>query len=262
MPFKYNLTIAEEKEIVEMYMNHMSIDNISKKYPMSPSTIGKILKRNGVEMRKHYRCTFDEHYFDLINTSNKAYLLGFIYADGCINKNHSLSFTQHEKDIEILECFVRELQATNKITQVKGKPHVRLNFCSKHMCDTLRAMGCGGNKTFALTFPDIDMQFIYDFIRGFMDGDGCISICSRKNKKYINLSFTGTLDMMTTLKNIFEVDNKITEYRHAYSLNIGKTQDVKRILTKIYDNANLYLSRKYNKYMEYLEYEKEKDNAT
>lgn len=225
---------------------------IAKKYKVPEGAVKKVLIDNNIEIRRHYKQMFNENYFDIIDTANKAYLLGFLYADGCVNKNNAISFTIHQDDREILEMYVKELQATNAITSVKNKPHVRISFCSKHMCDTLKMIGCGQNKTNELEFPDINEKYKYDFIRGFMDGDGCICIYNRGKHKYINLSFTGTLKMMQELKRIFNVDNEIKFYRNAYSLNIGKTEDVLRILKDIYSNAELYMTRKHNKYKEYI----------
>ena len=250
----------EIQEIIETYQEeNISCTQLAKKYMVSQSTIDRILKNNDIKIRKHWRQTFNENYFDIIDSSSKAYLLGFLYADGCINKNNVVSFTIHEDDKEILEMYVSELHATNEITRIKGKPHVRISFCSKHMCNTLINMGCGHNKTNSLSFPNIPEQYKYDFIRGFMDGDGCICLTKRGNYKYISLSFTGTLEMLAKLKTIFDINNEITFYRNAYSLHISKTEDVLTILNNIYNNAELYMTRKFKKYQEYCEYAQKKD---
>ena len=249
------ISIEDISDIINLYKEkHMTARQIAKQYSVTYGVITRILTQNGIEIRKHYNQTFNENYFDTIDTSNKAYLLGFLYADGCINKNNAVSFTVHQQDREILEMYIKELQATNEITNIKTKPHVRISFCSKHMCDTLINMGCIHNKTYNLTFPDISSEYYYDFIRGFMDGDGCISTTNKNNHKYISLSFTGTKEMLNTLKELFKIDNQITFYRNAYSLHIGKSQDVLRILSDIYNNAELYMTRKFNKYKEYCNY--------
>ena len=245
----------EIQKIIELYqMGNISCAKIGEQYDVSESTIVRTLKSNGIEIRRHWVNTFDENYFDIINSSNKAYLLGFLYADGCINKNNSVSIVVHQKDIEILEMFKKELHANNNIRDVRFKPHVRIDFCSKHLCDSLKKIGCGHNKTFHLSFPDISEEFAYDFIRGFMDGDGCISITNRGTHKYISLSFTGTLEMFKMLKSMFQVDNPITFYRNSYALHIGKEVDVLRILHNIYCDAELYMTRKFNKYKEFCNY--------
>lgn len=245
----------EIRKIIKVYQRgDISCAKIGEQYGVAESTIVRILKSNGIEIRRHWLNTFDENYFDIIDSSNKAYLLGFLYADGCINKNNSVSIIVHQKDVEILKMFQKELHANNNIRKVKSKPHVRIDFCSKYLCDSLKQIGCGRNKTFHLYFPDIPQEFTYDFIRGFMDGDGCISITDRGEHKYISLSFTGTLEMLEMLKSIFQVDNPIKFYRNSYALHIGKEVDVLRILRNIYCDAELYMTRKFNKYKEFRDY--------
>lgn len=262
-----------DKDIVDkikkMYCDDMmSKRKISENLNIPISTINPILKDLNISTRNHYSQVFNENYFDEINTPNKAYLLGFLYADGCVNKNNVLSFTLHNKDREILEMYKKELNATNEITTIvtrNNQEHCRISFCSKHMCDSLINYGCGHNKTFNLDFPNINDNFIWHFIRGFMDGDGCIHLLNRENKhgimhKYIGLSFTGTESMMNSLKNIFKVDSNILFYRNAYSIKINKYEDVLRILKLIYNDAELFLSRKHARYVEYIDFLKGKNN--
>lgn len=253
------ITKNDIDDVIYLYQKqNMSMSKIAKRYKTSSNAVKKILVQNNINIRRHYRQSFNENYFDNIDTNNKAYLLGFLYADGCIQKNNVVSIVVHEKDREILEMYASELNATNTINKVSNKQHVRISFCSKHMCDTLIGMGCGHNKTNKLDFPNISEQYKYDFIRGFMDGDGCISVTDKGEHKYISLSFTGTLEMMQSLKEIFNVNNDIKFYRNAYCIHIGKTEDVLRILENIYSDATLYMSRKYNKYREFIEWYKER----
>jgi hypothetical protein len=254
------LSVSKIQELIKDYKdNKLSFIELEHKYGITSGSIGRIIKNNNIEpirVKKHH---FNEKYFDVIDTPNKAYLLGFIWADGCIQPNHTLTIGIHNKDVEILKFFISELQSDNNIYYRKHKPIAVLTFCSKYLCNTLEQLGCNKNKTYDLDFPNIREDLIYDFIRGFMDGDGCICTHTRGNKMYINLSFTGTLSMMTSLKNIFNVDNTIRFYRNSYNIHIGKTNDVLRILNNIYDNADLYLTRKFNKYEEYLNYLKNKE---
>lgn len=253
------ITKNDIDNVIYLYQKqNMPMSKIAERYKTSSNAVKKILVQNNINIRRHYKQSFNENYFDNIDTNNKAYLLGFLYADGCIQKNNVVSIVVHEKDREILEMYAKELDATNIINKVSNKQHVRISFCSKHMCDTLIELGCGHNKTNELKFPDINGKYKYDFIRGFMDGDGCICITNRREYKYISLSFTGTLEMMQSLKDIFNVDNNIKFYRNAYCIHIGKTEDVLRILKNIYSNATLYMSRKYNKYKEFIEWYRER----
>jgi intein-encoded DNA endonuclease-like protein len=257
---KRKLNENEEKEIISLYNSGLSQYKISSMYGVSQSTIGNILRNNNVNTRKDGRIyTINERYFDNIDNQNKAYILGFIYADGFIRKdNLALSIVVHNKDVEILEKIKAELQSDIPIEYIKSKNHNRINICSKNICLSLNKIGCNNGKTFDLKFPNIQNDLIPHFIRGYMDGDGCISISNKKYGKYISLSFTGTKDMMDSFKNLLNVDNKITFHRNAYALHIGKERDVIRILDWIYKDAKLYLNRKYEKYIEFKRYKNRK----
>lgn len=250
-------------KIYDMYCNQkITKRKIAKKLHISIYEVDQILKERNVKIRQHYANEFDETYFDIIDSNNKAYLLGFLYADGCVNKNNDVSIIIHEKDIEILEMFRSELNASNKISNVKNKDNynlVRLSFSSKHMTESLIKIGCVHNKTYNLNFPNLEEKYIWHFIRGFMDGDGCMSLSKHINlkgeiRKYLIIGFVGTESMMNSLKNIFKIDNKIYLHRNVFHLQTSKENDVLRIGELIYKDAELFMKRKYDNYIEYLEY--------
>lgn len=45
------------------------------------------------------------------------------------------------------------------------------------------------DENFMMNFEYINSSYIKDFIRGYFDGDGCVSIC---NKKSLNIQFYST----------------------------------------------------------------------
>lgn len=51
------------------------------------------------------------------------------------------------------------------------------------MCNDLISHGCVPNKSLILKPPKIDNELINHFIRGYFDGDGCVSFNS-KTKVY------------------------------------------------------------------------------
>lgn len=253
------ISSVDKGNIKEDYILGKSLKHISKKYNTPIYLISNILDEQRIVKRQTNQIyKVDDTYFDVIDNQNKAYVLGFIFADGTINKKCTcLSITLHEKDIDILQKIKKELRTDANIKPVLNKTnkhHVRLNICSTLICRALEKLGCRRNKTFDLKMPNIKEDLRSHFIRGFMDGDGCICIISRKTKKYFSLSFTGTLDMMESLKSIFGIDNKIYFFRNAYALHIGKRIDVIRIVRWLYKDCDLFLQRKYNKYIEMQEY--------
>ena len=83
----------QEQEIIRLYQNGNSLVDICNIFNISaPDTIRRVLKRNNIPVigfRSKY--PVNEDYFEDINTKEKAYWLGVLYADGAINKNNSVN---------------------------------------------------------------------------------------------------------------------------------------------------------------------------
>lgn len=143
------------------------------------------MKRNelGVFIQEY---EVDDDFFKVIDTEEKAYILGFFFADGTTmefnGKLIGVSFTQLEQDVDILEkiksamkssnVFYKETQKTNEKTKYK------LSIRSKQLAKRVRELGAGPKKSLTLKFPDENIfkskDLIRHFIRGYFDGDGCI----------------------------------------------------------------------------------------
>src|SRR5271157_1766693 len=94
--------------------------------------------------RKH---TFNEHYFDTIDTEAKAYFLGFLFADGHNQTSrNSVSLKLHSKDFYILECLKNDVKYSGSITKVKKTNQHILLLCSKTLSITLEKIGMTHNK--------------------------------------------------------------------------------------------------------------------
>jgi intein/homing endonuclease len=91
----------------------------------------------------------------------------------------------------------------------------RFNLSNKHFHETLISNGCTPQKSLTLKFPDIKMfsnyNLVVPFIRGYFDGDGCIthvySGSKHKNKFVISASIVGTFDFLGQIKNILSKFN-------------------------------------------------------
>ena len=66
---------------------------------------------------------FNHNYFKTIDTEEKAYILGFLYADG-YNSDKQVVISQLEQDVDILEKINKALDADN---QIKRKLHRGIN---------------------------------------------------------------------------------------------------------------------------------------
>ena len=106
-----------------------------------------------------------------------------------------------------------------------------------------------------LKFPNVnifsDSSLIKHFIRGYFDGDGCLSFRKNKNSVVPVVSILGTLDFLNGLVHNAKINryNLRKDKRHlhdTYTLDIYSTYD---FLDYIYKNSTIYLNRKYNRYL-------------
>jgi hypothetical protein len=123
-----------------------------------------------------------EDYFDIIDSNEKAYWLGFFAADGSIGKNTNVSFYLSAKDTDHLKKFRDVVAPRAEIKSSPGYPNsVWLHLSSRHMADTLKGYGMSPvNKERALRWPtSVSDEFGIPFVAGFFDGDGSLSWVSR-----------------------------------------------------------------------------------
>lgn len=204
---------------------------------------------------------FDETIFNNIDSEEKAYILGYLFADGYNNTNqHTVQLTLHKKDLQILEKFNKIIYPNCHRPIHKYGNLVRFSINNKNVSNQIAKFGCTQAKTFKLTFPDIIDNLIPHFIRGYLDGDGCIYI----GRNQCELSLISTLSFCETIgdiiKNKFNFDQSISLKKDngkdkIYRIRYMKRKQIIDILTWIYKNSTIHLDRKYNKYLELIEIE-------
>lgn len=265
------LPINEKYRIVELYNNGMSTVKIGKLYGVNNKPIAVVLKEFGIDRtgvgQRHY--FLDENYFEKIDSANKAYIIGFLSADGCNYPDKgTVSMSLEECDKEILEKIRIEtknerplefIDYTNKHDfGYTYKNQYRLLMFSRKICNDLNNIGVVPNKSLCLEFSkSIPEKFIPDYIRGVFDGDGSMGV--RNLKVYngtLSLSITSTYSFCNTLQSILNkqnIESKISEASNnngiTASLSIHKKESMKKFLDWIYKDAVLYLKRKHDIYL-------------
>lgn len=128
---------------------------------------------------------YDENYFDEINTPEKAYFLGLLYADGC-NVEHpstgELSISLQIEDRIVIDKLKEEMKSDYPLNIQKRidenhKDKIRFYVYGKHIAEALDKQGCVKRKSLILTWPTIQQvpeELLSHFMRGYFDGDGCI----------------------------------------------------------------------------------------
>ena len=229
--------------------------------------------------------TINTQYFKEINSYIKAYLLGFIAADGAIvqNKNtntKTLTITIHAKDIAVLELLKLELNSSLNIKDINYKSkslqsykldvnHKRFNTSKKEIINDLESYGLTSNKS--LTMPNlilnIPKNYRKAFILGYFDGDGCFidSKVTRKRKylkkdgsisEYIgekynsHISIKGTKEFLQGIVNELQIQSyniKQISNQNIHTLIIIKNLDILKFYD-CYNYCDFYLQRKKDKF--------------
>mgnify|MGYP001148009924 CR=1 FL=1 len=271
-------TTAKQKvEIVKQYLSGENATNIAPNYGITNTAILGLLHRRNIKIRSQSQIqrkySIDETFFDNIDTQEKAYFLGFLYADGYNNTNHNavnLSLKEADKEILIklnnLLQPAKPLQFVNMESQrkqgIKASNQYRLVIANKHISNRLNELGCVQAKTYILEFPEwLNINLYPHFIRGYNDGDGYIG------KR--NISITSTDMFCNKLKYIFKNILNITSsirIRHPghnnniCMLEISGGRQCKKLLDWLYKDATIYLQRKYDSYISLLDKIKEIDS--
>lgn len=212
------------------------------------------------ESGKMKKYTYNLNYFKDIDTNDKAYWLGFIYADGNITKDrHYLKIDLATKDKNLLYKFVQSIQGNCQIKDyIRGKQlYSRIKLSQAGFGDHLIEKGVVPNKSLILTFPAeniVKKDLQKDFIRGYFDGDGCISYKEyiRETVIYRNsyLSILGIYEFLSTLSKILPTNNfritHATKNSNSYKYIVTNRKDIRRIFDFLYDKDSIYLERKFD----------------
>lgn len=251
------------EDIVKEYIDtKCSIQFLAKKYKKDAMAISRAIKKAGYEVvNRQNLIKINEHIFDTIDTEEKAYWLGFLFADGNVSKrDNCFEMSLAEKDKEHLEKFNNFINHSRNIKLKKVKLNNKVfnaykcSFNSKHFCDILKQYGCVPQKSNILKFPDENIfsnkNLIKDFLRGYFDGDGCITHCNKEHT-IIAIKICGTVEFLNKYQNYLPLNNhKITITRSVPELTFMGGSGF-TICNFLYQNSTIYLERKYELYKQY-----------
>lgn len=242
-----------EEALLEYFNSNISIRDLSAKYKINRALFSGYALGKGIDIyNRKSKC--NDRIFDLINTEEKAYWLGFLYADGNINKynnSYSLELTLKEDDLEHIQKFKSFMCSENTISYREKQKAYRLSLGSKRIYERLIELGCIPNKSLILKFPNdnqVPKYLLKHFIRGYFDGDGCITIRQNVSSKTACISILGTKDFLTPINNIYGGRLSKRENDKVFTLRFRKEEGL-IFLNYIYTDANIYLKRKYDKYV-------------
>lgn len=268
------------EEYVGMPKFEKSIAKVSAKYGINRKTLTRYLKERGIEIVANKGAyPIDENVFEKIDTEEKAYWLGFLYADGYVAANNNqIGLGLALNDILHLEKFKNFIKWEGEIKiskehqfgskdnhNKKGEEmfSCRIIVSNEKMHQDLINLGCVPNKSLILKFPteeQVPKEFQVAFIRGYFDGDGTLGLYqhSKKNPRLEeSLLIVGTKPFLEKVQEVLgpgylmqKKNCNENTYRLGYS-----TLKAFKVADTMYKNATVYLNRKYNIYInEYCPY--------
>lgn len=265
--FKNSPWTDDEINFVKENYMEMKTSDISQTLNRTTSAIELKARRLGL---KKYPYTCDYHYFDEINTEEKAYWLGFLTADGWINKSDKSNagvtgIELQYSDIEHLKKFNKSIGGNYKITdrwrtcslskdQTKTNHMCSIRIFSLTMYNALINQGFVKNKSYDFHMPHMSEDLIRHYIRGYFDGDGCFTFTNKTfHISFITASKALNNDIVRILNSVglnVTENNYVNDFGTTmYRPEIYRQQDKINFLNWIYEDTNIYLDRKYKKYL-------------
>lgn len=234
----------------------------------------------------------NENFFDEINTEEKAYWLGFLWADGYVarrervmnnkpNVEYNIKLELAQIDKNHLFKFVKSLSSSHPVKRYKNSDFNKCVNYTERVFITNMHMGqklqdCYGiiprRHEFLKYSHLIPFELSRHFIRGIFDGDGSLSFYTANDRGFdvrkISVSFTTCPEILEFIEGyLTETKSCVENVRKRYKRHKEEDRDINcrslifsgriqgiNVLNEIYRDATVYLDRKYEKYLEAIKF--------
>ena len=255
--------------IMRLLSENKTVSEISTTLNINRSTLWSFLRSKGIRLNPDKG---NVHYFDTIDSYAKAYIVGFIAADGALVKYKScttLTITIKYEDKAVLEFIKSEIGNEHNLLEIirpssynpsKIIHHIRYTISDKHIAQALNNLGITPNKSLSMgnIINNIPYKYRDAFIIGYFDGDGSVTIrdgiypndrgvLCKDYSLYIQLR--GTKDFLYGICKHLEIpDSHIHQNDSIPHLSFASKKDTYRFF-QCYNNLPFYYIRKYNKFL-------------
>lgn len=265
----YNqLSEDEKQQIVNDYYSYKSktMKEIANDLQISKRSISRVLQEKSINTRLKNRYVIkNKDYFDNVDTEFKAYILGFIYADGYVGEHNDFCISLTDKcedNYRILQTFKDELKTDLQIKHSidkDGRGKFTFKFSDENIVSQLNRLGVFPCKSLKMSdLPNIPQNMFRHFVRGYFDGDGSISTyydSYDKRDRYC-MEILGTVDFLSKLQSVIENDCQI---KMPKLHNVNRIQNLSRISCKgikklliirdyFYKDTTYYLTYKHDRF--------------
>ena len=238
-----------ETELIEMYLsNDYKVDEICKYFNVSKFKIRSILIKNNIVSKSSKKYSYNENIFENIDNEEKAYWLGFLYADGYVRSDkrcNELKLKLGVKDKEHLlkfKIFISDDEIPVVYEEYKNSKCYKVSINSKKIVNDLIKLGCINKKSLIIKFPIIKDELKNHFIRGYFDGDGSISY----SKKMVLLNIiSGSNIFLSEISKVFESigtkNSNLVGVSNIYKyIQFSKMEDLYKIYQFLYKDSSIF----------------------
>ena len=236
----------------------MTQPELARHFGVTPQTVRQWRKAHGLPSPRrppvgtpggggHVKYHTDPDFFAKIDTPEKAYILGFIVADGTVHKNGKVvDIAVKTSDENILRAIAKATGCNapigRKVSTGYGgvaRESARLHLSRRKLVSDLGLLGVHPNKTFTATYPVVDASLERHLVRGLWDGDGYVG------KQQFSLIGTDAV-----VEGVMEAAERHTgcrftprRDRKGFLYALGSARD-RPIMRWMYSDASISLDRK------------------
>lgn len=250
-----------ENAVKEYLDSEISVNACAKKHNIGAATLTRYLSQRKVAIKEqsNRKYFFDEDFFSVIDTEDKAYWLGFIAADGSIiHGSKYLEITLKATDgvhlfkmADSLGCSREVVKYRNQKCGNKRYPAARITLYSPKMCNDLSMYGIIQRKGFVLGFPSLEGEMLRHYLRGYFDGDGSISTNGKYRKgnpKYAANIIATESFLVAFMRHMSSIGITPVKLQQKGVMNVWNkcgANQLQILFQYFYEDCNVFLERKY-----------------
>lgn len=242
---------------VNYYLNNnISVASCAEMFGIHRTTLGQHLLQRDSDINTRRKHKINESFFNIIDTQEKAYILGLLLSDGCLkSKRGYITLTLKESDSYLLqqvnECMNNERPIITSKENGFGKTQYMstIYISSVRIYDDLISKNIFPRKSTREKFYyDMDKSLYRHYIRGIFDGDGWVSV-SKNNLCEFGIAMGE--DALVGIKYVFEnfinvKSYKVSPFKSIFRYRIASYKELMKIYKFLYSDATIYLKRKHD----------------
>ena len=257
MSWKLTHSTVDQEQFRQLATSDLSDREIAKILGCSAPSVGRWRERFGLPRSQkapgYAPGQVYNPFFDQIDTPEKAYVLGFLIADGHIYQTaNRVELGVKQADAAVLSAITEamglDVSLRTMVNSYDKSLFIRVTLGGRGMVWDLAKLGLRPDKSKTATYPSVPTELEGHLVRGIWDGDGSIA-------KY-QFELIGTAALLDGVVDAAQrhtgcllrrrMSGKEGRYHYAY----GTRRDT-AILHWMYKDATIALERKQEKFLTY-----------